>query len=367
MIQFFKISLIVLVFIPTLRADASLSDKVNEIKDTLEEVKIMYEATGETNKGPVLKLTAQAVKIAKSYIGSADNADWKDPTSIRMERVEAMGAIVRSYQSVLLELGFSNEIRNSNPNAISLLYYAEPNIDLKHELLEAIEESSTQNDARAFDILVNLRMDDPQIRDTIIGILRDSINDDEWNTPLFKQAKDWKWRELVPVYDAVLNHILEMDDPEDIYWAFRLVTSSIDGMGKDADTLIPKLEKILELIENDQALRQYALSVTPGALDRFNNIIYRIENDIRMPPLAVNGSGLLEKPSVVGEDLAVAESEMEEEKVVIRPQDSLKESPSGEPTQNNQEEETPEDMTWLYVLAAIVVICFAAYAFRKKE
>lgn len=317
------------------------ADQMEDLDAILQKAENEFQDTGQI-RGQMLGVTSEALKTIKEYIGSADSGDWSDPSQVRLDRINAVGEIIQMHQSLLLELGFPEGNESFNPNARSLIYYANPNDDLRQQLIEVLNESNDDAYSKAVDLLVNLRMDDDSLRSRVIKKLEEDIDKDSLDSSLFNYAKNWKWDALVSVYDRALTQVLEEDNPKEFYWDLRLLMNSVNGMGADAEILKPKLKKAIELLKTEETFRNYALQVSPGSLDQADNIVYRLENDIRFPSLAINGSGRLSQGIQSGED-HITEKFSEKEKVVSHKSETESISRTVEGSKNKVENTSESD------------------------
>lgn len=316
-------------------------------------------------------VAAKIVRSIQTYISNADSNSWANPSPERLKRIEAIGKVIEPYTDVLIDLGTPTLTQQGNPNALSILYYATPTDQLRHRLVTLAEVKNPRGAARdAYSILINLGLDTPKIRDSIVEKLSKYVN--EYETPyaaeLLYGAREWRIPELLPFYRQLLQREYKSKDQQ--YSVVRLVAESVIGMGAVAEPVLPLLRKSLEQMKREK--------VDFRDINVIAESIRSIEQEKRNAPLlAMNGSGpLCPEPTPLAKS-STAASEATTPAPTATPAPTIApitQSPAPAPTPEPKASPQPKPAKptntlplWIWGIAAIFIATLATLLFRFRR
>lgn len=264
----------------------AMTADLRPVSDELEALRRAYAQDGK--KGDErLKVVAKVTRTIQQYVRGADENDWATPSKERLRRLGQVATIIQPYTSLLIDLGTPTESGDSNPNALGLLYFARPTIELKNELIKLTNTPKAHGAAAtAYGVIFNLGMGTSDVRDEVVKRMSE-YNEDSYKsnraTGLFYAAgAEWRMPEAVPFYVELLQR--DARNNEQLHTRVRAVATAVRPLGQEAAAVLPLLQEHLA--------RMKAENVDPQTIGVIESAIRAVEGKEPIEPLlCVSGAG----------------------------------------------------------------------------
>jgi hypothetical protein len=279
-------SILRILFFFVMLSHVSYAGSAQDVSSKLETIRESYASDG-IKGGDKLRSVGEVKKTIQLYIRGADTNDWATPSIERLKRLGEIADAIQPYTSLLIDLGTPTSTGDGNSNALDLLYFARPTSELKQELLNLANVPSPRGAARAaYDIIFNLGMDTPDVREEIIKRMAEyqpeSYKSSAANEIFYAAGAAWRMEETIPFYLEILQS--EYRNKNELNGRVRTVANAVRGLGPKAADVLPLLQQQLARMKAENAdFRD--INVIEGA-------IRAIEGKEPIEPLlSVNGAG----------------------------------------------------------------------------
>lgn len=233
----------------------SYADLTQDVSSKLETLRESYASDG-IKGGDKLRSVAEVKKTIQFYIRGADSNDWATPSIERLKRLGEIADAIQPYTSLLIDLGTPTSTGDCNSNALGLLYFAHPTKELKQELLNLANAPKPRGAARAaYDIIFNLGMDTPDVREEIIKRMAEyqpeSYKSSAANEIFYAAGAAWRMEEAIPFYLDILQR--EYRNKNELNGRVRTVANAVRGLGSKAADVLPLLQHQLARMKAEEA------------------------------------------------------------------------------------------------------------------